>query len=180
MKRCLIICAVMAVSLSAFAVEGYRATVCLANGNTIQTEFFGTKDKIEDYVVRGYLDGQRVEYKLSELSEVILSEYETKYYDNGGYNQSAKKGDLIVVAASGKRFALTNCDLNNGEVEYCYLDPVTESRRFSITHICKGIVSIKIGESVGQMKKNPQTGEFFPAIYSFDPFTGQKLEWANP
>ncbi len=30
------------------------------------------------------------------------------------------------------------------------------------------------------MKKDPATGEFFPATYLFDPYTGAELIWANP
>ena len=27
--------------------------------------------------------------------------------------------------------------------------------------------------------KNPATGEYFPSMYNFDPFTGESLEWAK-
>ena len=177
MKRVFLAGAVLMVAGAALATEGYRATVCLANGNTVQTEFFGTKDKILDYVLTGKLNGQRVEYKLSQIKEIIFSEYETrKFYAE----EPGLWGEAVIVSASGKRFTLTDCGIENGAIFYCYLDPVTESRKFTFTRIQKNIVSIKIGEHVGRMKKNPETGEFFPAIYSFDPFTSKKLIWANP
>ena len=179
MKKIFLIGAVLVMASAALAVEGYRATVCLANGNLVQTEFFGTKEKILDYVLKGKLNGQRVEYKLSQIKEIIFSEYEIKPY-NIRSEYDGHWGEAIVVSASGKRFALTDCGIENGAIFYCYLDPVTESRKFTFTRIQKNIASIKIGEHVGSMKKNPETGEFFPAIYSFDPFTGKKLIWANP
>ena len=109
---------------------------------------------------------------------MIFSDYEARSYYRTTHDDY--RGGVVVVSSSGKRFVLTSCTVGDyGELKYCYLDPVTDGRRFTKTTIQKNIVSIKIGEHVGRMKKNPTTGEFFPAIYSFDPFTGQKLEWAN-
>ena len=128
MRRMFLMGLMLLAPVFVMASEGCRATICFGTGNTVQTEFFGTKEKILDYVLKGKLNGQRVEYKLSEIKEVIFSEYEIKSYDTGSFNRKAQRGEVVVVAASGKKFVLTECDLNNGKVEYCYLDPVTEGR----------------------------------------------------
>jgi hypothetical protein len=155
-------------------VKGYRATISMSNGNTVQTEYWGWEDGIDQYFLAGKLNGQRVRYELYELKEIIFT-------DNKNHSYSEKNGGpVIVVSASGKRFTLTDAGIDIGHLKYCYLDPVTESRKFTYTPISGSITSIQMGDQVGAMKKNPATNEYFPATYSFDPYTGQKLIWANP
>lgn len=182
MKRILVISVIMFSAGVLMAVDGYRATLCLENGNTVNVEYFGAEKGVDTYKLRGLLNGQQVCYDLSEISEVIFSEYKTKSYMT---EPSYVPGDAIIVSKKGKRFSLTDAsigchNLSLSRIYYCYLDPVTEAKMFSYSLIFKKIVSINIGDNVGSMKKNSATGEFFPAIYSFDPFTGQKLIWANP
>ena len=49
----------------------------------------------------------------------------------------------------------------------------------STTRVWGNLTRISLGEDSGDSKWNPTTGEYFPALYVFDPFTGDRLEWAN-
>jgi hypothetical protein len=41
------------------------------------------------------------------------------------------------------------------------------------------IASIQIGAESGPMKRNPDTGEFFPPTFVYDPYTGTRLVWSS-
>jgi hypothetical protein len=85
-----------------------------------------------------------------------------------------------VVSRSGKKFSIEEAYVMPYEtVIYHYYDPVTSKLERAHSKIYGSIQSIKIGEHLGTTKVNPETGEYFPASFIFDPYTGQKLKWAN-
>lgn len=151
--------------------DGFRATIFFADGRSVPVEYFGETDHVDDPVISGRFGEQKVSYHMSELGAVIFTDYQTRSY-------RGKTGSLIVVSKSGKRFTLTGASISE-HLQYFYLDPVTEARRHAMSGIENTITHIEINEHSGELKKSPETGEFFPAQYSFDPFNGKKLIWAN-
>lgn len=180
MKQFLMMC-VMLAAVGVVCAEQTGGTIFFRDGRAVPFEMTGTSSKTYEYTLRGYMGSQKVSYVLSDFKELIFSD-PTGDYSNAG-------GPVILVSKSGDRFNLSRCDLvyrysgsnpcSDGTFHYRYLDPVTkalktgESRWHAISHI-------EMGDSSGTLRRNPVTGEFFPSVYNFDPFTGQKLEWANP
>ena len=90
------------------------------------------------------------------------------------------KGDdaVVIVSKSGDRFTIADKYINRTVAYYVYHDPITRKLKQS-TAQWKDISHISIGDDAGDVKVNPTTGEYFPAMYVFDPFTGEKLKWAT-
>ena len=154
--------------------EGFDGTICLRTGKCIDFKHFGKIDDVRGQVIEGYLDGQKVTIDVSDLSEVIFSRT---------YPQSRQ---IIVVNKEGERFTMErawNCSVQRGKkvgcggASYVYQDRITGKLSSSFA-VSKDILSFSIGHS-GAVKRNTRTGEFFPSIYNYDPFTGEELEWAD-
>ncbi len=152
--------------------EMFGGTIAFKDGGTVEFVRLGGKYPLV-YDVSGKLGAQSVRYRFEDLGQIIFS---------GG-------DDMIVVSKQGKRFALTDCKFHWGSpdrssnvdgsiVQYRYLDPVTNLEQDGDEYYGK-LAFITIGSKQGTVKKSPTTGEFFPSIYNFDPFTGEKLEWAK-
>ena len=77
-----------------------------------------------------------------------------------------------------KRFTVTSGRFNYRAVHYVYRDPVTGKVTATSAKI-EDVASIVIGKHVGNAKHNPKTGEYFPSMYNFDPYTGDKLVWCE-
>ena len=69
-------------------------------------------------------------------------------------------------------------NIGNGWVRYVYLDSITKQRQQGEDR-CRVISHITMGDHVGPFKQNPKNKQYFPAIYNFDPFTGEKLIWTS-
>jgi hypothetical protein len=72
------------------------------------------------------------------------------------------------------------CDVFGGDwgsINYVYQDPLTKKLKESRARIENNISHLVIGEKTGDIKMNAKTGEYFPALFLYDPYTGEKLEW---
>jgi len=153
--------------------KGFKATIFFADGKSLPVAYFGYKNEVHDYKLTGYIGKQRVSYRMSELKAVIFAEYE-----NCPYGRDCE-GTLIIENKQGKRFTLTDANIGRCTLCYFYLDPVTGKRKNSGSPIMQHITHVEIGKNTGELKKNPETGEFFPAQYSYDPYTGAELIWTD-
>lgn len=169
----LLACCVL-ISAHAEPTRGFSGSIQFDGGRVVPFEFLGSSKEVANYKIFGKIGNQTVSYDFADLAEIIFTDYK-------GHQYSEKyKGPVIVVSKSGKRFTLDDAWCwKEHYIRYVYLDPITEKRMDAYSPILKAIQSITIGETAGSMKVNPATGEYFPALYSFDPFTGQKLEWAD-
>ena len=87
--------------------------------------------------------------------------------------------EVVIEAFLDSEIALTTGVMrvdtersDSGEISYVYNDPIAEKRVAGRTRIREKVAGITIGRLAGDSKLNPKTGDFFPAIYSFDPFAG--------
>jgi hypothetical protein len=156
--------------------EMFGGTIAFKDGGTVEFVRMGDGSPAE-YTLFGKLGEQRVEYKFNDLGQIIFS---------GGKFDNAN-GEAVVVSKAGKRFSISNCTVSgksprwkyaNSSLLYRYLDPITNQEQDGKEPPEK-IASITIGAAQGDVKKSPTTGEYFPSMYNFDPFTGEKLEWAK-
>ena len=158
--------------------DGVSGVIHFRDGRQVPFEHFGEIDKVEEPVLYGYLGNQRVKYKLHELGEIHFVNASANYNNPG-----QEEDECLIVSRSGDRFTLRGVELqgsnrSTGTVYYVYLDPITTQRKAG-SDGCGVISHITMGDDVGPLKRNPKNGQFFPAIYNFDPFTGQKLEWTS-
>ena len=58
-----------------------------------------------------------------------------------------------------------------------YNDPIANKLLEAKAYPGKEVSSVTIGKDVGKSKWNPKTKQYFPILYIYDPFTGDKLEW---
>jgi hypothetical protein len=160
---------------SARAQQGFEGTIHFRDGSTVDFAYLGRLDDHGDCTIYGQMGQQNTSYKFSQLDEIILGE--SKDY----YNDKYERGNVIVVNGENK---LT---LQNGyfkesfcrdEMSYVSSDPVTGELRRATARVSR-IASITIGEHRGQMKKNPNTDQFFPPGFVYDPYTGEELIWAD-
>lgn len=160
--------------LALLGAENFAGSIQFAEGRVVAFEHFGTGKSTAPYKIIGKMGQQRVEYPFADVAEIIFPDYkETSYRPD-------RTGDLIVVSRSGKRFTIEEAYVFPYEtIIYHYLDPVTEDLERAHSKIFGAITSIRIGEHSGKLKLNPKTGEYFPASYIFDPYTGAKLQWAD-
>ena len=156
--------------------EMFGGTIAFKDGGTVAFVRLGN-DTPHNCKLYGKLGEQRVEYRFEDLGQIIFS----------GGSFSSGKGEAVVVSKNGKRFLLTECTVtwhsvkgaaNSGELIYRYLDPIT-SQEQNGKEPCEKIASIAIGSATGDVKKSPTTEEYFPSMYNFDPFTGEKLDWTK-
>jgi len=174
---------VLIVLLSAGLVqaEGFSGAIHFRNGQSVAFNHLGTDEEVEEYHIYGNLGAQNVRYPLSELKEIIFSEASKKY---GSTTHEKSYGDAIVINSDGERFNLTEVFIKtrrrpSGRVYYVYNDPVTKALTATHADVENNISHISVGEYSGELKLNPETGEYFPALYNYDPFTGEKLIWAE-
>ena len=151
------------------AAEGFAGRIFFRSGESVAYVHLGNLNRVREYELRGNLGAQRVTYKLSDFSEVVLD----------------LKEDRVVVAVSraGDRFTITNTwfyseNDQRASFQYVYQDPITRGLKTSYAS-ARQVSHITIGDDVGDLKVNPATGEYFPAMYVFDPFTGEELEWSS-
>jgi hypothetical protein len=180
MKKLLIACVFMAACL--VQAEQTGGTIYFRDGRAVPFESTGTQTAPSEYKISGHLGAQRVEYSFSDFKEMVLAEVKAGYSDEAD--------SVILVSKSGERFTLTQVKffqrlekdrkiISGSSFKYTYLDPITQEVKSAFTQ-WDAVGHIEMGSSAGTLRRNPVTNEFFPARYNFDPFTGQKLEWANP
>jgi len=160
--------------------EGFSGTIYFRNGESVFFDHIGDTVRIYKTEIDGKFGAKTVKYRFEDFKEVIFADKNCSY--NGVYsNNPTSEGTIIVINRQGERFTLTNCEVEVGglsRVTYTYNDPITKSLRVSSAEI-QEISHVIIGEDMGDMKYNPKTKEYFPAMYIFDPFTGEKLVWVN-
>ncbi|MCD6327931.1 hypothetical protein J7M28_10320 [bacterium] len=162
--------------------KGFGGTLHFRDGQSVHFDRLGTTSKVKDYELQGHLGKQNVKYALSELGQVIFSDKEAMRYVKNlnikGFRYY-NLGTVIVVNKKNERFTLVKCYIRgDSKLAYVYNDPVTKGLRESAVSFSE-IGHIAIGEHSGTAKLNAGTGEYFPAIYIFDPFTGERLIWAE-
>ncbi len=145
------------------AEKGFSGTLYLRNGDSLFFDHLGTTSEVVNYQVGGLLGLQRVSYKFADLGLILFSDKEPS--------------TVIIVNKQGERFTLTDCELKDGFL-YVYNDPVTHKLDWTRAER-KDISHIVIGRRVGKIKMNVATHEFFPAMFVFDPYTGERLVWAE-
>ena len=162
------------------AETGYGGTIHYRDGTSVVFEWLGGLDGPRGYFVDGKIGVRNATVELHELREVIFSE-PSKHYAPG----EARVGSMIVVNQAGERFTITGSIVSAqlgfaGVLRYVYQDAITNTLRQTDDSVRDTIASITIGEHVGNMKRNPETSEFFPPTFVYDPYTGHRLEWATP
>jgi len=154
----------LAFASSSFGAEkGFSGTLYLRNGDSVFFDHLGTTSEVVNYQVSGLLGLQRVTYNFADLSLILFSDKEPS--------------TVIIVNKQGERFTLTDCDLKDGFI-YVYNDPVTHKLDWTRAER-KDISHIVIGRRSGKVKMNVRTHEVFPAMFVFDPYTGERLAWAE-
>ena len=161
------------------AAEGFGGRIFFREGGSVAFVHLGTPEVVHEYAVAGAIGAQRVRYELADLSQIVFEE---------------KSKSAIIVSKGGDRFTVTDARLTlthkfltkRGErqyrgrtLSYVYNDPVTRRLMGSAASTWSKISHVSIEGDAGDVKRNPSTGEVFPAMYAFDPFTGEKLEWAK-
>lgn len=163
------------------AKDGFSGTLYFQQGKSVKFEHLGLKNALNIYSIRGVMGGQKVTINLSEIKEVIFAD-QSCYYDG------KEKGEVVVVNRQGERFTIQDAYLQekrenysdrSGIIHYVYNDPVTKMRKQTYGIPGEDISGVKIGEHVGDIKLNPKTGDYFPSMYVYDPFTGHKLIWSK-
>ncbi len=145
------------------AETGFGGTLHFRNGDSVFFDHLGTTSEVITYHLSGLLGQQKVSYTFAELGLILFSDKEPS--------------TVIIVNKQGERFTLTDCEIKDGFL-YVYNDPVTHkldwtrAERNDISHIV-------IGKRSGKIKMNANTRECFPAMFVFDPFTGERLVWAE-
>ena len=167
------------------AETGYGGTIHYRDGTSVQFEWFGDIDNVRRAFLRGQIGARNVELDLHEVQEIIFAEPSKHYNAHVG----GGAGQMIVVNHEGERFNVVggvasgihdSYGRSYGRLEYVYQDPITRVLRATTDAIYLTVASITIGEYVGNMKRNPETGEFFPPTFVYDPYTGHRLVWATP
>lgn len=166
------------------AQQGVEATIHFSDGNIVRIIEFGTeRDRSQELGLRGIIGGQTVFYPFSALAEVHFAEYQrVSYVGRTG-------GQALLIGRNETRMIMDNAILHWrrgpndfvawGQIEYYYQDPLTNSIQRAQTPIRNRVSHITMGDKVGSHRKNPVTGEIFPSSFVYDPFTGQRLEWAD-
>jgi len=161
--------------------DGVSGVIHFTDGRQVPFKYFGTVNTIGDVHVQGYIGTQRSAYTLDELGEVHFANPEAIY------REGVAADELLIVSKRGDRFTMRGTRVTSrgggeqwspGWIRYVYLDPVTNELR-SGRDSCRNISHITLGSDVGPLKRNPKNGQYFPSIYSYDPFTGEKLEWTS-
>ena len=170
----LIIPITIAFAAPLLAAEGFSGQIFFRSGESVSYRHLGNLVGVREYVLTGNLGAQRVRYALSDFSELVVDNKEDRA--------------VVVVSRGGDRFTITNARLltqdRRGDMSststllYVYQDPITRKlERSSVSW--QELSHVTIGEATGDIKVNPATGEYFPAMYVFDPFTGEELEWSS-
>ena len=160
------------------AIDGFSGTIYFRNGDAVYFDHIGTDEKVLITTIDCKLGSQKVKYRFDEIREIYFTDKNTNY-------NALQRGSLIVVNKQGDRYTLEDCIAGSlyggayGNVTYAYNDPVTASYKYSTAQV-RDINHLVIGESIGRIKYNHKTKEYFPSMYVFDPFTGQKLKWSTP
>ena len=170
--------AALLVTAAVHAETGYSGTIHYRDGTSVQFEWFGDLNNVHRAFLRGQIGARNVELDLHEVREIIFAEPSKPYG-----TASNQAGQMIVVNHDGDRFNIVG-GLTGGwafsRLDYVYQDPITRVLRATHDSIQGTVASITIGEYVGNMKRNPETGEFFPPTFVYDPYTGHRLVWATP
>ena len=172
----------LAAILSTVAVHaetGYGGTIHYRDGTSVQFEWFGDINNVRRAFLRGQLGARNIELNLYEVREVIFAESSRGYT----LGVSSSPGQMIVVNRAGERFIIDEAQIRaprSGAVRYVYQHPISRVLEATSDRIENTVASITIGEYVGTMKHNPETGEFFPPTFVYDPYTGHRLGWATP
>ncbi len=145
------------------AETGFGGTLHFRNGDFVFFDHLGTTSEVTTYHLSGLLGPQKVSYSFAELGLILFSDKEPS--------------TVIIVNKQGERFTLTDCEMKDGFL-YVYNDPVTHKLDWTRAER-KDISHIVIGKRSGKIKMNPATRECFPAMFVFDPFTGERLVWAE-
>jgi len=151
-------------AINGFSAEaGFSGTIHFTNGKSVFFDHLGTTSEVIAYNVSGLFGQQKVSYSFAELGLILFSDKEPS--------------TIIVVNKQGERFTLTDCEMKDGFL-YAYND--TATRKLDWTRAeRKDISHIVIGQRSGKIKMNATTQECFPAMFVFDPFTGERLVWAE-
>ncbi len=160
---------------------GFGGTLVYGDGQTVTFErlTLGESGDPAKYMIKGRVGQQRVKYAFSELKNIEFADYRTESYHED------RRGDLVVTGKTGKQITVTDAFVycrspgRDGSIYYRYNDPVTGKVKHQGQPIYQSIARIMIGEHQGRLKKNPTTGEYYPASYNFDPFSGRKLIWST-
>ena len=161
--------ALLAMYSTATAASG--GMIVFRDGRTITFTHFGTLDRVEDLVLEGKMGTQSVSYDVGIFQELVFVDRRAMYRGDPG-------GEILAVTRDGRRFTFTEARLR-GRWSYVYLDEITRKREVGRDSPGRDIASITFGDSVGDIKMNPVTGEYYPAIYVYDPFSGDELVWAT-
>ncbi|MDQ1351150.1 MAG: hypothetical protein QG657_1452 [Acidobacteriota bacterium] len=159
---------------TAYGQEGFKGTIFFRNGDSVEFDHVGDLKGVQEAKIYGKLGSQEVYYLLKDLKQIVFSDPDKTYYD--------LKGTLILINKQGERFTISESSFyapSGGGIKYVYQDPVTRGLKETFAFVRKNISHIVIGEKAGDIKRNPKTGEYFPAMYLYDPFTGDELEWAK-
>lgn len=158
---------------TAYGQEGFKGTIFFRNGDSVEFDHVGDLNRVQEAKIYGKLGSQVVNYLLNDLKQIVFSNPEEYYQRNG---------TVIIINKQGERFTISESSFyapNGGGINYVYQDPVTKGLKETEAQVWKNISHIAIGEKSGDIKRNSKTGEYFPAMYLYDPFTGEKLEWAK-
>jgi len=160
-------------------VKGVSGIIHFRDGRQVPFFHFGSLNKVYDWRIDGELGQQDVNYSFTDISEIHFPN------TSSSYNSDSAENDALVVSRSDERFTLNrvyiyglNWSDSRGRIWYVYQDPITKERRKGHDR-CRDISHIVMRKDVGPLKCNPKTREYFPAIYNYDPFTGQELTWTS-
>jgi len=149
---------------SGFSAEtGFSGTLHFRNGDSVFFDHLGTTSEVAAYHLSGLFGQEKVSYSFAELGLILFSD--------------KTPSTVIIVNRQGERFTLTDCEVKDGFL-YVYNDLVTHELDWTRAER-KDISHIVIGKRSGKIKMSPTTRECFPAMYVFDPFTGERLVWAE-
>ncbi len=159
--------------------KGFSGVLYFRDGSAVEFNHIGGLENIDPCEIWGKLKSQDVILNCYEIKEIHFADTNKRY-------DTDDRGDLIIVNRQGQKFTLQEGYFwadgswhKGGKFHFTYNDPITNSVKKSPAKIHNKISHIIIEEHIGTLKCNPSNKQYFPAVYNYDPFTGEKLQWAT-
>jgi hypothetical protein len=158
------------------AQQYYKGSIEMSEGNIISFEYTGLLDEPYECYIEGEMGSSEVRYSFSEIDGFAVVQMD----DNGDLRDA-------MILNNGESFPIRVSTIGDGDrasicweskIKYVFSDPVTGELNEGEVDL-DNVKTVRIGESTGRMKKNPNTGEYFPAEFVYDPYTGDELVWSD-
>ena len=119
-------------------------TITFREGGSIRFAYLGTLGRPKEVPIEGYLQGQKLTFNLSEVSQITLLDENLDYcYWHGNFYG----GPMEVVNRKGERLSLTKATIGRKDVcklRYVARSPITNELKGEETEIRKRVLRIEL------------------------------------